>query len=742
MSITDFKKVKVIQDVPLAVRRSEDGYDFPTKGTYRLLTIFINIIYDGIYTSYNPNINNSWWPINNIEGINLLQPTQYFDDVFDVNDSMPRSGYFTRYFSDCSFDSLVLISDFTSVEIKASRINSGNGSFGFQKIANSTLKFISDNGGLQAKYGHNSISDYDRVSGINNTTNNKIDYVVFMVRNPSIDLHGFQYGSGYERWRLGWQSPTNLPYKIAATGINSEINQKFSGTQTYYLRDYITFGDAIRIKLPYKDNAASSSQYIWLENHQIGRNQKTDVDVFQYSTFPGLTCVPKGNPGIFSYIQVGKDVIENANPSLVYPSNETDNLRMINAEGNYNMTYYGTFNDCAGWAGRRTFEYQTSNALSGSNDQTEILSFNTVNSTIQMFSDFSKMESKLKNSVHYNQFPSGGDNFDSFESGRIMDISSNPTPVNAITFYSKYYYSGRDSNNKPIPFHTKVDDNRDTRKKYLTGLSVKMTEDGSNDYGSIFKVEIRWDDYDVKQDVYWTGDIVLKEQLNLLSDKKIVLEQNLTPSQIDKDAISGVFSETTFFSCEPNSEMNLESNSELRLKDKSSFIMYENSSLALQEKAVFVIESGSTLYLKSGSQLELNGHSRIIVKSGAYICMEAGANINLQDFKSLIVLEEGAIIGANPLLFPNANCSDFITAGAGAIVDYSQDVYIQDETISSDRYIGGKNIYVGRNVTTSKPEGDVVIDNTSTVIFDCKNLNISIGFECKPNSNIETIIRN
>jgi len=548
------QKVKVIQGVPLTVRRSQDGYDFPTKGIHRLLTIFINIIYDGSYSAYNPNINNSWWAVNNIEGINLLQPTQYFDDVFDVNDSKPRSGYFTRYLSDCSFDSLVLVSDFTSVEINASRIYSANGLYGYQKIANATLKYISENGGLQTKYGHNSISDYDKVSGINKTTNNNIDYVVFMVRNPHKDLHGFSYGSGYggvgdynvseklllsdglkyqvengmmigighmhmlneptilvhefahallgnnsfhtsggnhyatystktfighqfgyglfsnglrsangyERWRLGWQSPTNLPYKIAANGTNNEINQKFTGTQTYYLRDFITLGDAIRIKLPYKDNVESSNQYIWLENHQIGRNQKTDVDVFQYSTFPGLTCIPKGNPGVFSYIQVGKDVIESTNPNLVYPSNETDNLRMIHAEGNYNMTYYGTYNDCAGWGGRPTFEYQTSNALSGSNDQTEILSYNTANSTIQKFSDFSKMGSKLKNSVHYNQFPSGGDNFDSFQSGRVMDISSNPTPVNAITNYSKYYYSGKDTNNIPIPFYLKVDNNRDT----------------------------------------------------------------------------------------------------------------------------------------------------------------------------------------------------------------------------------------------------------------------------------------
>lgn len=317
---------------------------------------------------------------------------------------------------------------------------------------------------------------------------------------------GLRSANGYERWRLGWQNPSNLPNKIAASGINADINQKFTGTQTYYLRDYITYGDAIRIKLPYKDNTAASNQYIWLENHQIGQNQKTDVDVFQYSTFPGVTCIPKGSPGIYSYIQVGKDVIENSDPNLVYPSNETDNLRMISAEGNYNMTYWGTYNDCAGWGERKTFEYKTENALSGSNDQTEVINYNIANQTIQKFTDFSYMGSKLKDGTHYNRFPSGGDELDCFTNGRVMDISSNPTPVNATTYYSRYYSSG----STPYYSKTTTDSQRDTRKKYLTGLNIQMTEDGTNEYGKIFKVDIRWDDYDVKQNVNRAGDIVLK----------------------------------------------------------------------------------------------------------------------------------------------------------------------------------------------------------------------------------------
>lgn len=54
------QRITSAQGVTSTIRRSTDGSDFPTKGTYRVLTIFINIIYDGTYSTYNPNITNNW----------------------------------------------------------------------------------------------------------------------------------------------------------------------------------------------------------------------------------------------------------------------------------------------------------------------------------------------------------------------------------------------------------------------------------------------------------------------------------------------------------------------------------------------------------------------------------------------------------------------------------------------------------------------------------------------------------
>lgn len=87
---------------------------------------------------------------------------------------------------------------------------------------------------------------------------------------------GLSTCNGYERLRLGWKGPNNNAYYIATNNENSDLLIPFAGERTFTLRDFVTYGDAIRIKLPYKDSEFASNQYIWLENHQCGKNNKFD----------------------------------------------------------------------------------------------------------------------------------------------------------------------------------------------------------------------------------------------------------------------------------------------------------------------------------------------------------------------------------------------------------------------------------------------------------------------------------
>ena len=532
--------------------------------------------------------------------------------------------------------------------------------------------------------------------------------------------------NAYERWRIGWKN------EITANNVNSDILAQFPNEQTFILRDFVTYGDAIRIKLPYKDKTTSLNQYIWLENHQVDKNNKTDGYAFNNVS----ECRKVNQAGIYAYYQIGKDILEGNIYSNVYPSNQSDNLKMISAEGNYNVTYLNNEEDCFGWSGTSgfpKFEYKNQNIFYGFCNQTAVLTFDTLKTYLSYPDNFKFMGSKIKNNIHYNNLPWIGTNFDAFVPNPEIkiDISTNPAAVNTLTYYLNI-------SNNALSRKTNAASSS-TRKTHLTGLSIRMIDESPGNTGmKSYAVKIRWDDYDVKQNVNWNGEIVLREQLNLLGNRTITLDKNRTPIQINKDSISGFFSKTTSFTCENNSRFTLQENSSVKLTEKSSFILDADSYLTVLDGAVIEVNEGSTLVIKSDANLTLSAGGKIVVKTGGYLCVEQGADINLQDYNSVIVLEEGAVLGADPQLFPTASCASAISKkGNESIADYSQDVYIQNETISADRYIAGRNIFVGNNVTTNKPSGNVLINNGSNVIFDCKGIVLDAGFECASGASFE-----
>lgn len=420
--------------------------------------------------------------------------------------------------------------------------------------------------------------------------------------------------NGFERWRLGWTSPKYNAEKILLQASNraSDIQQK-DGEKTYYLRDFITTGDAIRIQLPYKDSDESNNQYLWIENHQVGRNHKED-----FYMFASIPCKDAGIPGVFMYLQVGKDVLESDKRNVVWPSNETDNLKMLSAEGNFDVTYEGMGTDCVVWGtnNRKIFRNGNANPLSGQNDFTPLFQTELTEA----------LSSKQENSVSIKQldndsisggWPRHGENNDVFTDGMELNLSSNPVPVNAVT---NYITQGKGNIRESKT-------NRNTRNIYLTGLSIKLTEDHPSGFGDscmTYRVDIRWDDYEVKNDVRWTGNIVLKEKVIVNKSVNVLLNQSTVPTCVKRDTVSGEFTPITSFTVEVNALLELE----------------KNSSFVLEEKSIVTINSGATLTLGQKSNL--------IVKKGTQLMVEDGAFLNIHR-RANIVVEEGAIVSiSNP----------------------------------------------------------------------------------------------
>jgi len=65
-------------------------------------------------------------------------------------------------------------------------------------------------------------------------------------------------------------------------------------------------------------------------------------------------------------------------------------------------------------------------------------------------------------------------------------------------------------------------------------------------------------------------------------------------------------------------------------------------------------------------------------------------------------------------------------------------IYFQNEFITSSKYIYGVNIYAGSNVTSSKPTGDVIIKSGSNVVFNADNeVNLNGGFSVELGASFE-----
>ncbi|GHT35442.1 hypothetical protein FACS189434_13240 [Bacteroidia bacterium] len=149
------------------------------------------------------------------------------------------------------------------------------------------------------------------------------------------------------------------------------------------------------------------------------------------------------------------------------------------------------------------------------------------------------------------------------------------------------------------------------------------------------------------------------------------------------------------------------------------------------------VESGGFLIIRGN--LTISGNHNITVKAGASICIENTATINLVDYNSIISVKANAIIGTNSSI--QVNCIspwNISTTGNGKIINGNLDVYIQNETITSNRYVGGRYIYVGKNVTSSKSQGDVLINNNANVIFEAsESVYLDAGVDVQSGSGLE-----
>ncbi len=457
--------------------------------------------------------------------------------------------------------------------------------------------------------------------------------------------------NAWDRYRLGWKALNNV-YDISAraadgtTEVNGDIDSN-SGNGIYVLRDFVTTGDALRIKLPYIDTIDEYQEWIWIENHQGVQYNDVDFDKWQYQGYH--ECVDSLKPGLMTYIQISSNIRSSYNHNSVY-AQFSDYLNPIMANGLWDRTFStdSIGNDCISSAYVRPFVRLHDNPLTGCGDQSFYSIDLTNNDSLKKDDQLSNWVELEGNAYYKHLYQLGhGDHSFTLSGNKKIGIGTNPSSASIINMV------GGDE---------QVDDVKNLRTTYLNGISIEILEQNAN--GNI-KVRVRFDDVDVDNDVRWCSDsIVLNEipttsgySLNVKPGKTILLAQGLTATRMT-DPITffnqKVFASPTTFTIQPDVSIHLDTTARIVLDSLSNSKIHfsERSSCVIENNAAIVVKSGTIFQMDDCSTLTIRGMGKLIVENGAELRISNHAFFDFANGTQNIVLGNNVTIHegyANPL---------------------------------------------------------------------------------------------
>lgn len=519
--------------------------------------------------------------------------------------------------------------------------------------------------------------------------------------------------NGWDRWRLGWKHPNNqhdISARSATDRSEVETDLVYGETLTkneFVLRDFIKYGDAIRIKLPYLQTMRpnAKNQYLWIENHQL-LPESIEED----------NSKPKG---IRLNIQVGND-------QLSCTTSRTNYFVPLSSFGNYDFDYHCNPANVPQRQPRRSYYTASATSQSANPFTGYHLSMSPAIDTTPTDNVINSKEYVAIWNVLFNgqeilsDHPVFGNPYDAFPVGQSLRLASNP-PSTPLLTYRSGDHSNSNATNPQIP----ADD--DNRHIFLNGLCIDIVEQYPEDEGSI-KVRIRWDDFDVDQDVRWCDSIILTEQVILKTGHSITLDQGRTPVQPYHPMQfnnKSIFADPTVFTCKPGSFFKQEPLTSVNVINNSTLEVESGATYEVGDNAVLYIKKGATLHLKQGSTLRVKGRGHVEIENGGYICIEDGALVILESILSTVNLHDNCLFGTryNPSMSfcTSTPLTQFPHMGNGSINVFQGNEYIQNKTFTQSSYYTGDNIRAGHHVTDQTPHGNVVIQNGTNVILDGEN---------------------
>lgn len=505
---------------------------------------------------------------------------------------------------------------------------------------------------------------------------------------------------GWERWLLGW-------IDIKANGVNSAVNSSnnLPVNGEFILRDHITTGDVIRIKL---NNGYGDNQYLWIENHQ-------GLSIFDERTMRTDGCgnaMPTPPRGMLAYIESIKD--EKTVPiDFWYDIKTRNGIKFIHPSGNYDYSVSNTASLGCLW-GNYLYSYteNAANPISGQNRATAMRWDMNNDNTIYFRNGANQNQGNeqdwvaKRNNIETKDFMGTGL---AFPTGQKLGMDSNPCLTSRPKFES--------TNNLEYA--------------YLNGISVTKIADLSSNR---IKIKVEFNDCDIDNNVRWTGNIALNNVTNnsnpdvlLKTGHTITINKSGTPNRTTK--IDGEFINYTNFRSENGSYFKMEANSTVILDENSTFTLQSGSTLEIENGAEFIVKNNSKLVVENGANIIIKGNGAITLKCNGKLCASTGASINLQDVSSSIhFLGTG---GLSPGCL--SNLSGVLT-GSGSIRNYTSATSVNNATINSDTYFSGSTI-TSTNVSVQGTGTDLIYSITDEATINGPfDVPVGATFEVKLNS--------
>ncbi len=404
--------------------------------------------------------------------------------------------------------------------------------------------------------------------------------------------------SGWDRDRLGW-SVEGAPHRINAHGkdgsyVNGDLDPVAGDTGTFILRDFVTSGDALRIRMPFIP-ASEKKQWLWLENHRTTANNGSWTDRFHWED-TNNPCVTPAEPGLYAEIQIERD---DKYGGSIY-GGSADYLHPLTACGHFDLevTNDTLRNTCPFGGQTIAFKRIRENPLSGNCEQELMLFDRNKDGALDRGEHYvpSVLRGEAATSPRFFGRP---DHAFRMSGSRVLNMASNPSSANMLTLTAT---GKREKHNGSGP---------DNRTVYLNGIRVELLAE--QDDGTLV-VHVSTGDTRVDTDVVWSADSIVLPPLHgengrsmtLALGRRLLIDRSRTPTRLTNQG---------------------EANGRNYYAPPTRFTIMPGASVVLEARSELKLETGSVLHLMSGSELIADRKARISVDGDSRIVQHGDARL-------------------------------------------------------------------------------------------------------------------